>query len=65
MQSPEILELIREVGLAPTKAKNVSAMAHQILDDGGEVRPDWACPLAGRCPGARWWGEATAPAGSS
>ena len=36
-----ILEHIREVGLAPTKAKNLSAMAHQILDDGGEVRPDW------------------------
>ncbi len=38
----EILELIREVGLAPTKARNLSAMAHQILDDGGEIRPDWA-----------------------
>ena len=37
-----ILELIREVGLAPTKAKNVWAAAQQILDDGGEVRPDWA-----------------------
>ena len=24
-----------------TKARNLSAMAHQILDDGGEVRPDW------------------------
>ncbi len=36
-----ILELIREIGLAPTKAKNLSAMAHQILDDGGGVRPDW------------------------
>jgi endonuclease-3 len=40
--SPEqILELIREIGLAPTKAKNLSAMAHQILDAGGEVIPDW------------------------
>ncbi len=37
----EILELIREIGLAPTKARNLSAMAHQILDDGGDVRPDW------------------------
>jgi endonuclease-3 len=37
----EILEIIREIGLAPTKAKNLSAMAHQIVDDGGEVRPDW------------------------
>lgn len=36
-----ILELIREIGLAPTKAKNLSKMAYQILDDGGEVRPDW------------------------
>ncbi len=37
----EILEYIREIGLAPTKAKNLSAMAHQILEDGGGVRPDW------------------------
>ena len=37
----EIHELIREIGLAPTKAKNLSKMAHQILDDGGEIRPDW------------------------
>ncbi len=37
----EILELIREIGLAPTKARNLSTMAHQILDDGGGVRPDW------------------------
>ena len=37
----EILEIIREVGLAPTKAKNVSAMAHQIVDAGGEVIPDF------------------------
>ncbi len=36
-----ILELIREVGLAPTKAKNLSTMAHQILDAGGEILPDW------------------------
>ena len=37
----EIHQLIREIGLAPTKAKNLSKMAHQILDDGGEIRPDW------------------------
>lgn len=37
----EILGYIKEVGLAPTKARNLSTMAHQILDDGGEVRPDW------------------------
>jgi len=37
----EIHRLIKEIGLAPTKAKNLSKMAHQILDDGGEIRPDW------------------------
>lgn len=36
-----ILELIREIGLAPTKAKNLWIAANQILDDGGDVRPDW------------------------
>ncbi len=37
----EILELIKEIGLAPTKAKNLSKMAFQILDAGGEIYPDW------------------------
>ena len=37
----EIRRLIAEIGLAPTKAKNLSKMAHQILEAGGEVRPDW------------------------
>lgn len=37
----EILGYIREVGLAPTKARNLSTMAHQILDAGGEIIPDW------------------------
>lgn len=37
-----ILELIREVGLAPTKAKNLWLAANQIIDAGGEVLPDWA-----------------------
>ena len=36
-----ILEAIREVGLAPTKARNLWTAATQILEDGGEVRPDW------------------------
>lgn len=36
-----ILELIREVGLAPTKARNVWAAAGQIVDAGGELKPDW------------------------
>ena len=37
----EILGLIKEIGLAPTKARNLSKMAHQILDAGGEIIPDW------------------------
>ncbi|MGH1502285.1 MAG: endonuclease III domain-containing protein [Acidimicrobiales bacterium] len=37
----EIHSLIREVGLAPTKAKNLSAAAHMIVDAGGEILPDW------------------------
>lgn len=37
----EILSMIREIGLAPTKAKNLSAMAHMIIDDAEGVRADW------------------------
>ena len=37
-----ILELIREVGLAPTKAKNLWRAAGQIIEAGGEIIPDWA-----------------------
>jgi endonuclease III len=37
-----ILAVIREVGLAPTKAKNLWTAANQILDAGGEVIADWA-----------------------
>lgn len=37
----EILGFIRQVGLAPTKARNLSAMAHQIVEAGGEVVGDW------------------------
>lgn len=36
-----ILAIIREVGLAPTKAKNLWTSANQILDAGGEIYPDW------------------------
>lgn len=36
-----ILAHIRQLGLAPTKAKNLWVAAGQILDAGGEVRPDW------------------------
>ncbi|MGB1682411.1 MAG: endonuclease III domain-containing protein, partial [Acidimicrobiales bacterium] len=37
----DILGHIREVGLAPTKARNLSTMAHQILEGPGEVIPNW------------------------
>ena len=37
-----ILGIIREVRLAPTKAKNLWVAANQILEAGGEVVPDWA-----------------------
>ncbi len=39
--SERILELIREIGLAPTKARNLWTAANQIIDAGGEVLPDW------------------------
>ena len=35
-----IQSLIQEIGLAPTKAKNLKKMAKQIIDNGGLV-PDW------------------------
>lgn len=34
-----ILGYIREIGLAPTKAKNLWLMANQIIDHGGEIEP--------------------------
>jgi len=37
----EIHEIIHQIGLAPTKARNLRRMAEQILEDGGGVRPDW------------------------
>ena len=37
----EIQSIIREVGLAPTKARNLKKMAKQIIDNGGEIKPDW------------------------
>lgn len=37
----EILSYIKQLGLAPTKAKNLSKMAFQIMDAGGELIPDW------------------------
>ena len=36
-----ILAIIREVGLAPSKARNLWTAANQIVDAGGEVYPDW------------------------
>jgi endonuclease-3 len=35
-----IQSLIQEIGLAPTKAKNLKTMAKQIVDNGG-LAPDW------------------------
>ena len=34
-----ISNLIREIGLAPTKAKNLKIMAKQLID--GEIQADW------------------------
>ena len=36
-----IHSIIREIGLAPTKARNLRKMAEQIIEVGGGVRPDW------------------------
>jgi endonuclease-3 len=41
LEVDEIRDIIRQIGLAPTKAKNLKRMAEQILDGGGEVIPDW------------------------
>ena len=41
LEPEEILALIREIGLAPTKARNLRRMAEQIIDGGGEVVGDW------------------------
>ena len=35
-----IRNTIKEIGLAPTKAKNLKKMAKQLIDSGG-MRPDW------------------------
>ena len=37
----EILGYIKEIVLAPTKAKNLRRMAEQIIDAGGEIVDDW------------------------
>tara|TARA_B100002052_G_C15883429_1_gene600470 strand:- start:3084 stop:3728 length:645 start_codon:yes stop_codon:yes gene_type:complete len=41
LEVDEIKEIIREIGLAPTKAKNLKKMAEQIIESGGEVIPEW------------------------
>lgn len=41
MDPDEILGYIREVGLAPTKARNLWLAANKIVDAGGEVVADW------------------------
>jgi len=35
-----IQKIIQEIGLAPTKARNLKKMAHQLIEGGG-VRADW------------------------
>ena len=35
-----IQKIIKEIGLAPTKARNLKKMADQLIEGGG-VRPDW------------------------
>ena len=41
LEVEQIHTIIREIGLAPTKARNLKRMAEQIVEDGGGVRPDW------------------------
>ena len=40
LDTQTIQNLIREIGLAPTKEKNIKKMANQIIEAGG-LRPDW------------------------
>ena len=40
LEVAQIQNLIREIGLAPTKAKNLKKMALQLIEGGG-VKPDW------------------------
>jgi len=41
LEVEQIHTIIREIGLAPTMARNLKRMAEQIVEDGGRVRPDW------------------------
>lgn len=40
LKQETIQSLIKEIGLAPTKAKNLKKMAQQLIEGGG-VHPDW------------------------
>jgi len=41
LEIEQIHAIIQEIGLAPTKSRNLKRMAEQIVEDGGGVRPDW------------------------
>ena len=41
LEITDIQEIIREIGLAPTKAKNLRRMAEQIIDSGHGIIPVW------------------------
>ena len=41
LEVKQIHAIIREIGLAPTKSRNLKRMAEQIVEDGEGVRPDW------------------------
>jgi len=41
LSESEIQQIIQEIGLAPTKSRNLRRMAEQILERGGSVNPDW------------------------
>ena len=40
LELEKIRDIIKEIGLAPTKAKNLKKMANQLINSGG-IRPDW------------------------
>ena len=40
LDAKSIQNIIKEIGLAPTKAKNLLKMAHQLIEGGG-VKQDW------------------------
>ena len=40
LDAKSIQSIIKEIGLAPTKAKNLRKMAHQLIEGGG-VKQDW------------------------